>query len=378
MTLRTLMLLAATAMVVVLAGCGSSHKEDQRGSQGSSPNDSITFSRTTEAANSDIYVIDEEGAHETRLTHTKQYEYGPVWSPDGQKIAYSRGDYGKLYVMNADGTNQTRLPGAAPDGWVPAWSPDGKKIAFTGGGNVYLISINANGTNEARITTLNGNPEEETNPKEETKLGSPVWSPDGKKIAFISLSYTIADPDPSDTESSASASATVPAEELTGIYLINADGTGLRKLTSIAQVDRPAWSPDGKKMFFYEGSAIYVINTDGSDRKELTSGTNIPPQFALSPDGKRIAFVDTSNELNVINADGSGLRRLTHSPGPSSVALPTWSPDSEKLAYSCPFEDPLHAHTDLCVINADGTGMKRIASKVAPEGIQVAASWARE
>jgi hypothetical protein len=90
-----------------------------------------------------------------------------------------------------------------------------------------------------------------------------------------------------------------------------------------------------------------VINTDGSDRKELTSGTNIPPQFALSPDGKRIAFVDTSNELNVINADGSGLRRLTHSPGPSSVALPTWSPDSEKLAYSCPFEDPLHAHRSL-------------------------------
>jgi Tol biopolymer transport system component len=123
--------------------------------------------------------------------------------------------------------------------------------------------------------------------------------------------------------------------------------------------------------------AIDVINADGSGRKELTANANDPPQLAWSPDGKRIAFVDHSEELSVIDADGSGLRRLTNTPGRSFVASPTWSPDSEKIAYSCPFEG-LNWHTDLCVINADGTGMKRIASKVAPAGSEVATSWARE
>jgi TolB protein len=431
------MLLVATAMAVLLAGCGSSQREDQGSRQGSEQEDGsskqtseamtneqtseptmnetvvgssqqtpepttdervvghcaesgstggqqeeagrgdvfngkIVFTRSNEFQDaSDIYVVDEEGAHETKLTCTKKFEVDPIWSPDGQKIAFIKNS--DLYVMNADGTKQTQL---AEYVWEasPAWSPDGQKIAFTRGqiqpGELYVI--NADGTNEAHLITdsISGNSEDRT------QVGSPAWSPDGNKIAFASRTQT-------DTRaSSSSAAASAPVEGLSGIYLINADGTGLPKLTSPAQASwldfhRPAWSPDGKKMFFYDLGAIYVINADGSDRKELTSGTDIPPQFALSPDGKRIAFVDTSKELNVINADGSGQRRLTNTPGPSSVALPTWSPDSEKLAYSCPFEDPLHAHTDLCVINADGTEWKRIASKVAPVGFQVGASWGR-
>src|SRR5215204_470528 len=154
MTRGMLMLLVATAMAVLLAGCGSNLREDQGSSKGSEQeggssqqdsvsvgsadttsvgscadkgstvgqlqeagrgdgsNGKIVFTRSNEVT-SDIYVVDEEGAHETKLTCTKQSEEAPVWSPDGQKIAYlttGPSGFGMLHVMNADGTNRIRLP----------------------------------------------------------------------------------------------------------------------------------------------------------------------------------------------------------------------------------------------------------------------------
>ena len=358
-----LLLLAATAMAVLLARCGSSQREVGSSQQTSEPttnetlvgrcadngstvrqqevhhgevsNGRIAFARITEGAmtaySKGIYVIDEEGAHETRLPQNTQFEANPVWSPDGQKIAIGTLRELSLYVMNADGTNQTQLAENVSPGTIPTWSPDGGKIAFTRIGSYArrtdLYVINADGTNEARLnTSISGRYE----------LGNPVWSPAGNKIAFAGLSL------PDTSASSSAEAASAPAERLSGIYLINMDGTGLCKLTSTAgelilQFGYPVWSPGGEK----------------------------------------IAFSDVGT-LNVINADGSGLRYLTNTAGPSSLALPTWSPDSEKIAFSCTFKATVDAHTDLCVINADGTGLKRIASNVAPDEYRLAASWGRE
>jgi tricorn protease len=165
-------------------------------------------------------VIEGEGAHESRLTHTAQsFEENPVWSPDGQKIAFTTPEDRALHVMNANGTNKDQLAVDLLSSVIPSWSPDGGKIAFTTGEDGFsneLSVINVDGTHKVRLITaaFSGNSEDRI------QLGNPVWSPTDNKIAFASRTVT-------DTHASSSAEpASIPAEGLAGIYLINADGTG--------------------------------------------------------------------------------------------------------------------------------------------------------
>jgi Tol biopolymer transport system component len=90
-----------------------------------------------------------------RLTGTTAKEEQPVWSPDGQNIAYSSEDEGEIYTLKADGSGRTRLtdtPGY--DHWPPTWAPDGTRIAFTTENKkrTEVHVINSDGTGLTRLT----------------------------------------------------------------------------------------------------------------------------------------------------------------------------------------------------------------------------------
>lgn len=206
----------------------------------------IAFSRSKHGdwlAPLHMYVVNADGTGLRRLT--KGDDWAPAWSPDGRAIAFTRGAgirsyFSTVYLVNADGTGLRRI---VRDGAEPDWSPDGRKIALVRGVN-DSIEVFDLGT-ETVVTLVRS---------KRASAAEPAWSPDGKRIAFV------------DIPGGALVEGKYGEGDFYEIYVVNADGTELRRLTHNAEMDAsPTWTPDGRIVFERTGagpSRSFVMNPD--------------------------------------------------------------------------------------------------------------------
>ena len=222
------------------------------------------------------------------------------------KIAFTSnrdGNY-EIYVMDGDGRNSRRLTvNPAKDEW-PAWSPDGKKIAFVSNRNnvnkdhMQIWVIDSDGKNPIRLT-------------DGLADVFPDWSPDGTKILYVTFDV------PKDHN-------LAPG----GITVMDADGNNKRLLKNRGGVF-PSWSPDGKRIVYVDDGQIYVMDTDGRNSEQLTHDVGFKRMPSWSHDGTRIAYL-ANHRIWVMDSNGKNERRLTKI---KSDEDPTWSPDSESIAF---------------------------------------------
>ena len=180
--------------------------------------------------------------------------------------------------------------------------------------------------------------------------GDAGWSPNGRKIAFES-----------DRRNGA---------ERAEIYVMNADGTNVRRVSTLpegAQGDSaPRFSPDGTKLVFtrYRGdpkpAALFTIRIDGSGLRRLTPWSNGAGDADWSPGGKKLVFEanpqkNCYGEVYTVEADGQHLTNITKNWCQAGSADPVWSPNGKKILF-------LQGHAfsggfgfDLATMNPDGS-----------------------
>ncbi len=229
-----------------------------------------------------------------------------------------------VYLTDLDAKGQSlgarRLTGFPEAENSPAWSPDGKSLLFVrnlDGAAIYRIE--ADGSHAQRLSPT---------PARDV---FPVWSPNGKRIAYTRLLGN--PPGPDDP----------PALPGTELRIMNADGSDDHAIYSSAFGVEPRWSGADKLVFMSRPSVtgklnIYTINADGTGLRQLThdNGNNGDPVW--SPDGTRITFGsdrEGGGRLNVyiMNADGSGQTPLTHFTPPAEVGDTHWSSDGKLIAF---------------------------------------------
>ena len=247
---------------------------------------------------------------------------------NGQIVFHRTNDAGSsdLFVADPDGSNPvnlTQTPDLAYNDFEAAWSADGTRLAFVSASGIW--TMDGDGSFAGPLT-----------------LGyAPSWSADGSKIYYERPEIFY------------------PSQGKFEIYGMNADGTGQVSLTRDFGGEDPVASPRGDRIAFAHGSGrIHTMNLDGTDIRPVSSQDAFHPEW--SPDGSQIVYArwrccGTPVDLWIVNADGSGERRLTDTPGAELSAV--FSPDGEHILFQRP-GDPVG--DEVWIMNADGSGERRL------------------
>lgn len=208
--------------------------------------------------------------------------FEPVLSPDGHSVVYcevtTHAPGRQLIEVRTDTGKQFELTQLKNGACAPAWSPDGSKIAF-----------NTEGTNGAVVGVLDL---ASTNIFAISLGARPRWSPDGNKLVFLRWPEVAGGPD--------------------SIWIVNADGTGLKKVSETrALLPSANWSADGASIIFtdmdHRRSTIFRVNLDGSNIEKIAGDKNIDMFFpSISPDGRELIVIadsDMAPTLMLIDLD---------------------------------------------------------------------------
>jgi len=282
-----------------------------------------------EAGTPQVFTVKADGTGLTRVTNRPNGvgEYGLAWSPDASSLLMILSDSHELiYKANTNGAAVRRLSPPCAGNCLgdssPTYSRSGARIAFERAygpitndtaAAVAIFTMNADGSGLKQLT--------QTKKPTSTEAHNPSWSPDGRRIAFQRYNTT-AQP--------ASVSA---------IYIMNADGTRLRRLTPRSMdASNPRWSRDGTRIAFNDyaedvpnkSANVYTIRPDGTSLRKVThytGGTKRAFVNDWSPDGRQIVYHligDVVNDLYVVNADGTNAHALTRLGPDANPRRSTW------------------------------------------------------
>ncbi|MGO8735634.1 MAG: prolyl oligopeptidase family serine peptidase [Terriglobia bacterium] len=286
-----------------------------------------------------------------RLQSSDLYKFRSVdkvaLSPDGARVAYTVVNrdrpgrpYSQVWVMELTTRKAQRLGGEKESTSNPVWSPDGKWLAFQGsdGGNSGLIVAHPDGSAQTFLAPLKG-----TNSPLPGQGESVTWSPDSKQIAFVSST-----PGPETAEAGGD-----PMVITRYLYKPTA-GEGLTHFN------------DNRRLH------IFIVDAGARQVRQATDGTYDEHSIGWSPDGKEILFASNREpnsdeffnyDLSALNVAEGSVRRLTATE--SCEYAPRWSPDGATIAYSgtkrgLTDRETTMEDTHIWLINADGSNRREI------------------